>query len=199
MFEKEYLIKFCLVLFSTLFFIEKTEAQSDEKLIQLSGIVIEEATATAIPYVNIFVKGSNRGTMSAYNGFFSIIVQPGDTLFFSSIGFKRKQYLVPDTLKNIRESIIVPLTIDTVQLEEAIVYPWPTREQFKEAFISMKVQEDKQREQFTRAGFVYLDTIYPFQPSPVWNPVSFFYENVVKEIQDRKVKRKKAQELPKFD
>jgi hypothetical protein len=38
--------------------------------------------------------------------------------------------------------LIQILLTDTIMLREAVIYPWPTKEQFKEAFLSLRVPDD---------------------------------------------------------
>ena len=95
-----------------------------------------------LPFVSIIVKDSYRGTISDYNGFFSFVSQVGDTLVFSAIGYKKARYIVPDSLKSDRYSIIKIMTRDTILLQETIIYPWPNRAQFKQAFLRLRVPDD---------------------------------------------------------
>jgi len=69
-------------------------------------------------------------------------VQLNDTLRFTSIGFDPVYYVVPDTLTETRYSVIQILTRDTIYLPETVIYPWPTREQFRHAFLNTKIPDD---------------------------------------------------------
>ena len=175
---------------------KQTLAQSGD-LIQVSGLVYETNTKIPVNSANIFIAGSNRGTVTTSNGFFSLVATPQDTIVITAVGFKRKKFIVPEEISSLRLVIEINLDVDTIMLEEAIIYPWPSKDQFKEAFLSMEVEEDKERAQFERAGFIFLDTIYPVEPS-IMNPVSFIYENVIEKINERKPKKKKAAQLPVF-
>lgn len=117
-------------------------AQGTSRLIQFSGVVMTSDSLKTIPFVNIVNLQTHRGTTSDYLGFFSFVSSPGDTVVFSSIGYKRKHFIIPDSLLSSKYSIIQLLTQDTFHLPETIVYPWPTPEQFKEAFITMNIPDD---------------------------------------------------------
>jgi len=65
-----------------------------------------------------------------------------DTIEFSAIGFKKSIFIIPDTLSDNRCSLIQILKGDTIQLPTARVFPWPTKEQFKEAFLTLHVPDD---------------------------------------------------------
>jgi hypothetical protein len=94
------------------------------------------------------IKNSNRGTVSDYYGFFSFVAKMGDTIEFASIGYKRASFVIPDTLTDQRCSMIQILKPDTILLKEIVIFPWPTKEQFKEAFLRLHIPDDD----LTRAG-----------------------------------------------
>jgi hypothetical protein len=124
-----------LFLFSSSIILGQTK---DNKLIQFSGVVLEGDSLAAIPFASVTIKNSFRGTISDYYGFFSFVALKGDTISFSCIGFQTAYYIIPDTLSEGRYSIIQVLKRDTVLLDEAVIYPFPTREQFREAFLNLK-------------------------------------------------------------
>ena len=80
--------------------------------------------------------------MSDYFGFFSIVVKKKDEIVFSALGYKNSNYVISDTLSQNRYSLIQILTIDTIYLKEAIIYPWATYEQFKKAFVKITIPDD---------------------------------------------------------
>lgn len=112
------------------------------KIIQFSGVVVNADSLKPIPFTSIIVKHTNRGTSSDYFGFFSFVAQTGDTIVFSNISYKNAEFIIPENLDDNRYSLIQMLSPDTVTLSEAVVYPWPTREQFKEAFLFMHIPAD---------------------------------------------------------
>jgi len=118
-------------------------AQDQVHLIQFSGLVLTSDSLVALPYTTVFVKELGRGTSTNMEGFFSIIVQPGDTIVFSSVGYKTAVYAVPEDLQESRYSIIQLMTRDTIHLQETVVYPWPSPRQFKEAFLSLNIPDDQ--------------------------------------------------------
>jgi hypothetical protein len=115
------------------------------QLIQLSGVVVNEEDLTPLPYTTLYDRTQRRGVISDYYGFFSTVVLPGDTLLFSSFGFKTSTYVVPDTLRDSRYSIIHVMQKDTVNLPEVTVYPWPSREDFARYFVNMQPYDDALR------------------------------------------------------
>lgn len=117
----------------------------DSSLIQLSGVVVANDDLEPMPYTTVFDKTQRRGVIADYYGYFSMVVLPGDTLYFSYYGFKTSSFIVPDSLNEDRYSIIHMLHKDTLNLPAVVVYPWPSREDFAQAFLDMKPYDDALR------------------------------------------------------
>lgn len=117
-------------------------AQSEDDLVQFSGVVVTADSLQALPFVNIIIKNTGRGTISDYFGFFSFVAKKNDLVVFSYVGYKRVTFIVPDTLPNSTYSMIQMMTPDTIFLSETVIYSWPTIEQFKNAFITYDVPDD---------------------------------------------------------
>lgn len=111
-------------------------------VIQFSGIVVSGDSLKPVPYAQVMIKNSYRGTMSDYYGFFSFVAQTNDTIEFSALGFKRAEYIIPSDLNEKKYSIIQMMQGDTVMLKETVIYPWPSREEFEKAFIELKIPDD---------------------------------------------------------
>jgi hypothetical protein len=140
-----YLI-FLVVLIPSGFYYAQSPIEKDTlKIIQLSGVVISEETLEELPYVTVFDKTLRKGVISDYYGYFSMVTFPGDTIVFSSPGHKKSSYIVPDTLKQNRYSLIHMIPSDTLQLSEVTIYPWPTKEEFANAFVNMRPYDDALR------------------------------------------------------
>ncbi len=135
--------KFYFALISLLFILCSSPLFSQErKLVQFSGVIVSGDNLNPLPFTNIIIKNSQRGTMSDYYGFFSFVAQEKDTVEFSSIGYKKSEFVIPDTLSTNRYSLIQMLTRDTILLKETVVYPWPTKDQFREAFLHLEIPDD---------------------------------------------------------
>lgn len=126
----------------TLLISGKVMAQDQQRLIQLSGVVVSADSLNEMPYATVFDKTVRRGTIADIYGFFSMVVQPGDTILFKYYGHKPSSFIVPDTLNEDRYSIIHMMEIDTLQLQEVVIYPWPSKEAFAQAFVEMNPYED---------------------------------------------------------
>jgi hypothetical protein len=88
------------------------------------------------------IKNSYRGTVSDFNGFFSFVAQMNDTIEFSAIGYKRTSYVIPDTLTTDWYSLIKIMSRDTLLIQETVIYPWPTKDQFRQAFLNLQVPDN---------------------------------------------------------
>ena len=129
-------------------------------LIQFSGIVLDQDSLTPIPYVAVMIKGTNRGTKSDYYGFFNLVVNPGDEIEFLSLIHKTRSYKIADSLKQKFYYAIQVLTKDTVRLEEVTVMPWPSREDFKRAFLALDLSDtdyDRADKNLAREDMTYLE------------------------------------------
>lgn len=113
-----------------------------DKLIQFSGVVVSSDSLQPIPFANVIIRNARRGTVTDFYGFFSFVAMKGDTIDFQYVGYKSSSYLLPDTLNDNHYSIIQILVRDTINLKEAVVYPWPSKEEFKRAFLELQLPDD---------------------------------------------------------
>lgn len=127
------------------FFTSVGHAQEKRELIQFSGVLVSADSLDQVSYASVVDKTTGKGTMSDYYGYFSFVTRPGDTILFNAFGFKTSSYIVPDSLKEIRYSIIHVMTPDTLLLPEVDIYPWPSREEFARAFVEMNPYDDALR------------------------------------------------------
>lgn len=132
---------YLLVLLGLLSF--NASAQTTRRnVIQFSGVVVSADSLSPIPYANVTVKNSYYGTISDYYGFFSFVAQAGDTINFSSVGYQKAQYIIPEDLAESRYSVIQVMNRDTIELATTVIYAWPSREQIYEYFLTAPVPDD---------------------------------------------------------
>ena len=84
-------------------------AQQPRKYV-VSGTVLQEDTISAMPYVYLINSRTGNGTITDFNGKFSIIAQNSDTLVFQYLGYARRKYPV-SLVKNLNDSMKQPLRI----------------------------------------------------------------------------------------
>ena len=119
------------------------KAQQKKRVIQLSGVVLEEdsVSGSPVPGVHIYVPKAGRGTTTNGMGFFSMPVLEGDQIVISAVGYDRQDVTVqPDWPEY--QTIIVTLTQDTTFLPEVVIFPFPTEEVFKQAVLAMNMPLD---------------------------------------------------------
>ena len=131
--------------------------QENSTLVQFSGMVLDGTTNQMfpVPYTNILVKEKGRGTYSDFDGFFSIVVEEGDIIVFSALGYKTVEFQIPENLKDDRYSLVQLMTKDAVNLPETVVFPWPSKEHFKLEFLAMDVTSEPVAEAVSRIEHLY--------------------------------------------
>ncbi len=139
-------------------------AQTDNELVQFTGVVVTGDWLQAFPYSIVMIKNTSRGTFSDYYGFFSFVARKNDTIEFSCIGFQRAFFVIPDTLTDNRYSIVQMLNPDTVKLPTATVMPFPTKEEFARIFVEMSVPDDNMQRAARNLDPQTLAEIAEFEP-----------------------------------
>lgn len=123
-----------------LFISHNTFSQAKKRVIQLSGVVMNEE-GEGIPGVNIYVPLAGRGTPTNGLGFFSLPVLVGDSVVISSVAHISRHYIVPQDAPEY-QTIIVPLVEDVTYLKDVVIRPFPTEELFKEAVLALNLPMD---------------------------------------------------------
>jgi hypothetical protein len=121
----------------------QTKADSVRTIIQLSGMMVDADSLQPLPFVAVVIKNSTRGVYSTPSGYYSIVVQERDTIEYFALGYKRGVFVVPDTFSRPGTiTHIQALRADTLLMKEQVIYPWPSKDQFKTAFLSLEVPDD---------------------------------------------------------
>jgi hypothetical protein len=121
---------------------EEDKEKYYKDLVQFTGVVVTGDSLKPVPFTHILAINRGFGTVSDYYGYFSFAAYKGDTIEFSSIGFKKSHFIIPDTIRSPRYTVFQVMTADTIYLSETVIYPWPSKEQFKEAFLSLDPPDD---------------------------------------------------------
>lgn len=166
--HKHILFLLLISLTSSLFGQNPPTKPNDPIYVQYSGVVLDQDSLTPIPFVSILIKGTRRGTVSDLYGFFTIVLSPGDEMEFSSVTHKHRSYRVPDTLKQRYHYAIQLLARDTIALAEVEVFPWPSKEEFRKAFLALDTKDtdaDRADKNLYRNDLSYLERTQPNSPS----------------------------------
>ncbi len=97
------------------------QSQGQSSLIDVSGKVIDADSLTPIASVYIYVPDTEKGAITNENGFFSISINPTDTLVFSAVNYLPQVFVLPDSLKSGRPYIEIAMTLRTIELQEVVV------------------------------------------------------------------------------
>jgi len=136
-------LSYCLIIVC-LFVGYKAAAQTGfDNVIQIDGVTMTADSLRAVPDVTILVKNKNRGVESEYTGVFSLVCYKGDTLEFSCMGFRAKEFVVSKDLKGQYFSLIQLMVQDTFYLPETIIRPLPSKQGFDYAFQHWRVPNDQ--------------------------------------------------------
>lgn len=87
---------------------------------EITGFVLDMENEEPIPFSNIWVKGTTRGTMSDTNGQFVIKLSQNDTLCVSTVGYQRWEILAKNIKKN---PLVVLMDEEVLELNEVTVRP----------------------------------------------------------------------------
>jgi hypothetical protein len=112
------------------------------KIIELSGVVMTADSLGYLPYVTVNILNRDRGTVASNLGVFTLIAYTGDTIEFSSVGYRDKKYVIPRDLLENRYSIVQLMVQDTFFLPETFIRPGPSKERFDYAFKYWDIPDD---------------------------------------------------------
>ncbi len=142
--------------------------------VKLSGKTLKTDSISPIYGAHIINQTRLTGTVSNFNGSFSIGAESGDTLLFLALGFYNDTIIIPSKLRDDTPVIIVSLKERTYQLPTVDIFPFGTYAQFKEAFINFDYDEPSVDLQLpSLRGYTALPdgagVVIP-------GPITFFYE-----------------------
>ncbi|WP_316802450.1 hypothetical protein [Pedobacter nototheniae] len=136
-----YCITLLLLIFSVTAFAQQKPVQ--DKLIQFSGIITDIDSTNVIPYVTITnLSAKSKRVAADYRGYFTFIVNPGDTILFTAIGYKKFSTVIPQSQPDSKYTIMVKLKAEVINLPSVRVFPWATAEEFTREFLTMKLADD---------------------------------------------------------
>ena len=117
--------------------------KKEQKIVQLTGVVVVQDGVTQIPGVHIYVPKAGRGTSTNMYGYFSMPALVGDELIISAIGFLKQHYVVPEG-KNGRVNVLFKLEEDTVYLQNVDFTLYMSERELKEVILALNVPDDRQ-------------------------------------------------------
>lgn len=88
----------------------------------ISGSITDFETGIPMPGVTVLVKGTNNGRATDFDGSFSILVNPDDTLVFSYIGYASQEILIGN-----QSALEIQMRVSQNALDEVVVIGYGTQ------------------------------------------------------------------------
>jgi hypothetical protein len=164
----EGILKICiwyLASITVLLLITSSNALSqDKKLIQFTGRVTDELLQP-MPFAQVLVLQNYHGALTNVYGNFSLVVEEKDSVLISAVGYKNRYLVVPQNLPTKFYYKDIVLRMDTLAIAEAQIYPWKTYEDFKEAFVNLKLPTDDMERARRNIALIRTQIIMDHEPS----------------------------------
>jgi len=90
--KKYFLIVFVM---TSLLSVNEIYSQGQQKIIQLSGVVVGKDSISGVGGVHIYVPKAGRGTTSNPYGYFAMPVLAKDSIIVSAIGYQKQNFIMP--------------------------------------------------------------------------------------------------------
>ncbi|WP_379020733.1 peptidase associated/transthyretin-like domain-containing protein [Parapedobacter deserti] len=112
------------------------------KLVQFSGVIHNADTNVIVPYVTVTNLSFNNQTFTAnHQGYFSFVAHEGDTILFSSVGYRATSIVIPEVPAD-KYTAMVNMTAEIKELPMVTPYPWASIDEFNMAFMSLEIADD---------------------------------------------------------
>lgn len=131
-------IIFILLLTTLIAPVASSQQLIPDRFIQVDGFVFDKYLN---PVANVTIYSANLrvGSTSKQNGIYSIISMPGDTIVFSTIGFRKTFLPVPMNITDNHYHMDIYLDYDTIAIKDVLVLPWGSYAEFKQAVLDADV------------------------------------------------------------
>ncbi len=140
-----------------------------QNYVQYSGVVVTADSMKPISFATVYDITNDNGIYANYQGFFSLVVSPGDSVVFTSIGFVKHYEVIPRTLTKVdRYSSEIKLEHISYNLPQTNIYPYPTKDQFAYAFKHLDIPDDnlaRARRNLSRQTLLALEINAPADPT----------------------------------
>ncbi len=178
-----------LVLLLT-FFLSILEGSAQDRVL-LGGILSNHITGKGLESVHVLNLTDSLATISNAEGAFKIPVNVGDSLVFTSIGYFTKALIVTEEILAL-DYVNVKMAQREYQLSEVEVNPLGTKEQFREKFMALEVDDGtidiigvKKPSKDPRTIPVTEDKNEIKKAKYILNPASFLYGNFSRDAKAR--------------
>lgn len=142
----KFIYKYILVCLGMLFSANLLMAQTNV----VTGKVTDADDGSGLPGVNIQVKGTTNGTVTDFDGNYSLSVDSDAVLIFSFVGYANQEVVVGN-----RSKIDISLSLDVTQLSEIVVVGYGEQEKADVTGVVAEVTAD----QFNKGAIVSPDNL----------------------------------------
>jgi hypothetical protein len=134
-----------LLITIALFFLgmNAASAQIPPRVVQVSGVVLISDSLFPAGYVAIYRAKDRRGTYSGRDGYFTLPVMVGDTLFFSCTGLRDSYFVIPSDTKENQLSMVQVMNMESYMLPTAYILPYPSRSRLRAEILSLDLPGDE--------------------------------------------------------
>lgn len=112
------------------------------QLVQVSGYIYTSDSSGVVPFANINNKKTKTGVQATINGFYNILVAPGDTVEVTAVGYKKSILSLPKGFSGASFHYDIPLKHLTYDLPTFTKY-YIDMEIFTREFTAMEIPEEK--------------------------------------------------------
>lgn len=118
--------------------------QGQDKTVLFQVQIVSSNGSEFLPMAYVYNPRAGRGALSDNFGRADMNVFPGDSLVFTYIGYKNKFYIIPRSNDLVHQKVI-SMDEDSKMLAEVKVFPHANEEEFKQAFLNMRLRDERQR------------------------------------------------------
>ncbi|HEX5171097.1 MAG TPA: carboxypeptidase-like regulatory domain-containing protein [Cyclobacteriaceae bacterium] len=142
---KVFWLKRLLTLGATaLFVIFLSPSAQAQSFIKISGSVIDKESKAPVPYVHIYTKSWEKGTVTDDRGHFAIIIDRSDTLIFSSVGFDKYRFRIKSDDNRSIYHVVIEMNSKTYELEPVVVHAYMSFDEFKQQILDLNIPTEKE-------------------------------------------------------
>lgn len=133
-----------LLVFFALFFVGmgSAKAQIPPKVVQVSGVVLISDSLYPAGFVAIYRAKDRRGTYSGRDGYFTLPVMVGDTLFFTCTGLKDSYFVIPENTTENQLSMVQVMNMESYMLPTAYILPYPSKTRLRAEILALDLPGD---------------------------------------------------------
>lgn len=138
---KKFLFIF-LLLFA--FLLSFVQGQDIDNTVKLTGQILNEENGEPVPFVHIINADSRQGTASDMDGKFNLLIEEGDTLTFSAVGYENLIFVADESrLENGYVKILLFPAI--TQLDQVDVFAFKDAASLKRHILSMDLPAENNK------------------------------------------------------